>query len=73
MSRRRNIRFVLAAVAAAAALTGLAGDTTCVFAQSASCRSVCLQQYNNCRITSKGSPACDAQYQTCLQGCVAPR
>lgn len=74
MSKRRNIRLMLAAAAAATvALMGLAGDTTCGFAQSSSCRSVCLQQYNQCRINTKGSPSCDAQYQTCLRACVAPR
>ena len=82
---RRNARIVLAALAAAAALGGLAGDTTCVMAQapvtggspvvaqSPSCRSSCLSEYNQCRITTKGAPTCDSAYQVCLQSCLVQR
>ncbi len=73
MSARRFLRFALVAAAAGAALSGLAGDTTCVQAQAgpaASCRSACLAQYNQCRMNTKGSPICDTQYQGCLQTCV---
>lgn len=73
MSVRRHFRLALAAAAVVAVLVGLTGDSTCGIAQSGSCRSVCLQQYNQCRISSKGSPSCDAQYQSCLQGCVTLR
>jgi hypothetical protein len=67
------MRLALAAAAVVAAIAGLTSDTTCGLAQAGSCRSACLQQYNECRISSKGSPQCDAQYQICLQRCVAPR
>lgn len=70
----RNPRWIAAALLAAFAVAGgLAGDSTCVQAQSSSCRSTCLAQYNQCRISTKGSPACDQQYQACLQGCVSGR
>ena len=62
---------VIAALALAAALTGSAVDSTCALAQSSSCRSTCLAQYNQCRISTKGSPSCDAQLQSCLQSCIA--
>ena len=64
-----------AALVLCAALLGLAGDSGAVWAQSqsASCRGMCLAQYNQCRIATKGSPTCDAQYQSCLQACIAPQ
>ena len=64
---------VVAALALAAASTGLPGSSSCALAQASSCRSTCLAQYNQCRISTKGSPSCDAQYQSCLQTCVANR
>ncbi len=70
MLRRRAPRTVLAALAMAAALAGLTGDTSCGLANAPSCRASCLQEYNQCRLATKGSPACDSQYQACLQGCV---
>ena len=74
MSRqRRLVRKMLAALAVASALAGLAGDTTCVFAQSPTCRSSCLAEYNQCRLSTKGSPECDSRYQACLQSCLAPQ
>lgn len=73
MSRRHNFRIALAALVAFAALAGLAGDSTCVHAQSPSCRSACLAEYNQCRLNTKGALACDSQYRACLQGCVVQR
>ena len=59
------------ALASTTLLAGLAGESGCATAQSSSCRSICLSQYNQCRITTKGSPSCDAQYQSCLQACIS--
>lgn len=74
MSRRRTGRILLAAaVLAGAALAGLPGESTCVLAQTPSCRSICLAEYNKCRLATKGSPTCDGQYQVCLQTCVPQR
>ena len=64
---------MIAALALAAALAGLPGEPSCAVAQSSTCRSTCLAQYNQCRISTKGSPSCDAQYQSCLQSCVSSR
>ncbi len=69
----RRLRIVLAAFVAAAVLAGLAGEPTCVLAQSPSCRSTCLNEYNKCRLSTKGSPVCDGQYQLCLQSCLVHR
>lgn len=71
MRRRADLRIVMAALAACAGLVGLTGDTTCGMAQSPSCRASCLAQYNECRLSTKGSPICDTQYQSCLQSCLA--
>ena len=59
------------ALALAIATVGLGGESSCALAQSSSCRSTCLAQYNQCRISTKGAPSCDVQYQACLQGCIA--
>ena len=73
----RNIPWLAGiAVALGATLLALAGDSSGVSAQlvgAASCRSACLAQYNQCRMSTKGSPTCDAHYQSCLQACIAPK
>lgn len=43
---------------------------SCAVAQGNACASACRSAYNDCRIATKGSASCDAQYQACLQGCV---
>jgi hypothetical protein len=42
-----------------------------VVAQDNSCASVCQTQHDQCRVQTKGSPACDAARQRCLQACIA--
>ena len=54
-------------------LIGIASEPTCAFAQSSSCTSACRAQHSQCRIATKGSPSCDAQLQSCLQGCLSGR
>lgn len=36
----------------------------------ASCASLCRQRHNQCRISTRGSPRCDAELQRCLKGCI---
>lgn len=64
---------LIAALALAASVSDVPGNSTCALAQSSSCRSTCLTQYNQCRIAMKGASSCDAQYQACLQACVTHR
>jgi hypothetical protein len=71
--RNRSI-IVSAGVACAAVLTGLTflfadATTSCALAQSSSCAAACRAAHNDCRIATKGSPSCDAQFQACLQDC----
>lgn len=42
-----------------------------VVAQDTSCASVCQARHDQCRVQTKGSPACDAERQRCLQACIA--
>jgi hypothetical protein len=42
-------------------------------AQSGACTDNCRAQYNQCRIATKGSPSCDAQFAACMQRCIATR
>jgi hypothetical protein len=36
----------------------------------ASCASLCRQRHNQCRISTRGAPRCDADLQRCLKGCL---
>jgi hypothetical protein len=72
--RRRTIS-KLAGLLSFAALTGFAaaltdGATSCALADGTSCVSACRAAHNDCRIRTKGSASCDAQFQACMQGCV---
>ena len=62
----------LSVIAALAAIALLFTDAnvSCAFAQGNACASSCRSAYNDCRISTKGSSSCDAQYQACLRGCV---
>jgi hypothetical protein len=58
----------------AAVLLGSAPAAVCVaVAQSGACTSACRAQYNQCRIATKGSPRCDAQFAACMQRCIPRR
>lgn len=39
----------------------------------ASCASLCRQRHNQCRISTRGAPSCDADLQRCLKGCLATK
>lgn len=39
-------------------------------AEANSCAANCRAQHNQCRISTKGSPSCDARLQQCLQSCL---
>ena len=41
-----------------------------VIAQSPTCASDCQAQHNRCRVQTKGSSACDAERQRCLEVCL---
>lgn len=43
------------------------------FVQGGACTSSCRAQYNQCRISTKGSPSCDAQFAACMRRCIATR
>ena len=38
-----------------------------------SCANACQSQHNQCRVATKGSPACDEARQRCLQACIAKK
>jgi hypothetical protein len=39
----------------------------------ASCASLCRQRHNQCRISTRGAPRCDADLQRCLKDCLASK
>jgi hypothetical protein len=59
------VRVVVCAVLLAGA--GLLGIGP---ASAASCGAQCKQAFNQCRISTKGSPSCDEQFTKCMQGCI---
>lgn len=56
---------------------GLAGSAPSaaemMVAQSSGCAESCRAQYNQCRISTKGSPSCDAQFAACMRRCIPSR
>ena len=38
-----------------------------------SCANACQAEHNQCRVSTKGSPSCDAARQRCLQSCIAKK
>jgi hypothetical protein len=65
----------------AVALAFIANATPCAapvaagvtLAEGGACTSACRAQYNQCRIATKGSPSCDAQFAACMQRCISSR
>ena len=39
-------------------------------ASAASCGAQCKKAFNDCRISTKGSPTCDEQFTRCMQRCI---
>ncbi len=39
-------------------------------ASAASCGAQCKKAFNQCRISTKGSPSCDKEFTKCMQGCI---
>jgi hypothetical protein len=71
---RKRSFLMVAGMACIAGLMGLAvaftdATTSCANAEGNSCVAACRAAHNSCRIASKGSPSCDAQFQACIQGC----
>lgn len=72
---RRPTAAVIAALALLAIATGATamlfdGAASCALAQNNNCASACRATHNECRIATKGSASCDAQFHSCLQGCL---
>jgi hypothetical protein len=65
----RRMSWALAAVAVFAALLAGAGLFSIDRASANACGSACQKAYNQCRIATKGSPSCEAQYTQCMQRC----
>lgn len=61
-----------------AAFVAVAAGTVLVLqgmkpAAANSCAASCRAAHSQCRISTKGSPSCDAQLQSCLQACLSKR
>jgi hypothetical protein len=58
------------AVLSAIAVTFTDASMSCATAQGNACASACRAAHNECRIATKGSSSCDAQFAACMQGCL---
>lgn len=38
-----------------------------------SCTEDCRSRYNECRLSTKGSPSCDAEFAVCMRRCIDAR
>ena len=71
MNRRNLFLSALTLVLATGALA--AGSIVMEGAAANPCADQCRAQHNQCRISTKGSPSCDAALTSCLQSCQARR
>jgi hypothetical protein len=61
--------WTLAALAVAAALLAGFGLASIDKAAANACGAACRNAYNQCRIATKGSSSCEAEYTNCMQHC----
>jgi len=61
--------WALATLAVAAALLAGFGLVSIDRAAANSCGAACRNAYNQCRIATKGSSSCEAEYTNCVQRC----
>jgi hypothetical protein len=75
MSMLTFARSLLLSLSLATVAAGVAAslESQPAVAQSASCQQSCRAQWNQCRISTKGSSSCDASLHSCLQSCVPKR
>jgi hypothetical protein len=67
----RKSLWALAAVTAAAALRAVSGLIATGPADAeGGCGESCRAAYNQCRIATKGSAACEAAFTSCMQQCI---
>lgn len=67
-------RKLLASVVLIGAYFGSCPEAALVaIAQDGACTAGCRAQYAQCRIATKGSPSCDAQFAACMRSCINSR
>ena len=70
----RKSFLALAAGAVAAALLAVSGRIATGPADAeGGCGESCRAAYNQCRIATKGSSACEAAFTSCMQSCIKRR
>ena len=61
--------WAMGAAAVAAAILLCAGLVPIDPVAADGCAARCRSAYNQCRIATKGSPACEGKFTSCMQGC----
>lgn len=66
----RKLNWLLLTGFAALAILIAAGVGSSERVSAGSCGSGCKNQYNQCRISTKGSPSCEVAFTRCMQSCI---
>jgi hypothetical protein len=67
---RRKWNWALISAAALATLLAALGLAMSDRVSANQCGASCRNAYNQCRISTKGSPSCEAAFTACMQSCI---
>ncbi|KAB2941802.1 MAG: hypothetical protein K8F92_18385 [Hyphomicrobium sp.] len=66
----RKLNWALASAVAVAALLIAIGLASIDRVSANQCGAGCKSAYNQCRISTKGSPSCEIAFTRCMQSCI---
>ena len=66
----RKLNWALTGIFATLALLAALGLASVDGARANQCGASCKNSYNQCRISSKGSPSCEIAFTRCMQSCI---
>jgi len=66
----RKLNWALVSIAALAALVSALGLASIDRVSANQCGASCRNAYNQCRISTKGSPSCESAFTSCMQSCI---
>jgi hypothetical protein len=66
----RKLNWALAGALAVTALLAAFGFASIDRVSANQCGASCRNAYNQCRISTKGSPSCESAFTSCMQRCI---
>jgi hypothetical protein len=66
----RKLNWALAGAVAVITLLVAVGFASIDRVSANQCGSSCRNAYNQCRISTKGSPSCESAFTSCMQSCI---